>query len=336
MKTKILIYGAAGYMGRLFTKYAKTAQLPIVLGSREVFETSEVLRIFSLDDINEIAKQLADIKLVVNLAGPFLYTQQPLIEACLATQTHYIDIAGEYLEFSSVAGRFHKRASEAGIMLMPGAGFGVVPTDIAAKMVVQQLPDASHLAIAYITEGGASRGTLKTVLKDINRAGIQIVEGQAVKAMPAQSAFSFEASGKKHRVVYNPWRGDLFTAQLSTGVLNISTYAGFPRFVEGMMKGKLLWLRDLILKRLIRFLPLGPSKKELQKGKTIVYTEATNPQGQKARVMFEGPEAYLFTAQMLVSITQKIGAGDWQAGFQTPSIYGEDLLKPHVRYLTQT
>jgi short subunit dehydrogenase-like uncharacterized protein len=88
-------------------------------------------RIFGATDKNEIAKNLTDIKLVVNLAGPFVLTNQTFIKACIETKTHYIDIAGEYLEFES-AFAFHEEAKQAGIMIMPGAGFGVVPTDIAA------------------------------------------------------------------------------------------------------------------------------------------------------------------------------------------------------------
>ena len=146
--------------------------------------------------------------------------------------------------------------------------------------------------------------------------------------MPAQSDFRFETNSQWHRIVYNPWRGDLFTAQLSTGIGNIDTFANFPGFVESMMKGRLLWLRDLILKHFINFLPVGPSEKSLKKGKTIIYAEATNAHGQKASINFEGPEAYLFTAQTLVVITQQILANNFQSGFQTPSMY-----LPHFNYL---
>lgn len=330
MKSKILIYGAAGYMGRLFAQHAKAAKLPFVLGSRESFKTNEELRIFSLENTRQIEQQLADIKVVVNLAGPFANTQQPLVEACIATQTHYADIAGEYPEFESVY-RFAAQAQQAGVMLMPGAGFGVVPTDIAATLAVQKLPDATHLKLAYLTVGGASRGTLKTVLKDINKAGVRIVEGRAVPAKPAQSDFRFEAKGQRHRVVYNPWRGDLFTAQLSTGVVNIETYANFPGFVESMMHGRLLWLRDLILKRFINFFPVGPSAKDLQKGKTIIHAEVSNAKGHKAHVSLEGPEAYLFTAHTLVGLSRRILNDEYEVGFQTPSVYGSALIAEVAR-----
>ena len=325
MKHKILIYGAGGYMGKLFTQYASQKQLPIVLGSRNSFQTKEDLRLFSLENTSGIIEHLRNIKLVVNLAGPFVFTQKQLIEACLQTGTHYIDISGEAPEFES-AFRFDSQAKKANIMLMPGAGFGVVPTDIAAKLAHQKLPDATQLTLAYVTVGGATRGTLKTVLKDIDKEGIEIVKGKAIKAMPAKSDFKFEADGKQHRVVYNPWRGDLFTAQHSTGISNIQTYANFPGFVESMMKGKLLWLRDFILNKLINLLPVGPSEKALKKGKTYIFAKVNNAKGETAEVNIKGPEAYVFTAQTLTSISLKIMNDDVFAGFQTPSIYGSELI----------
>jgi len=326
MKNKILIYGASGYMGKLFTQYAKNAKLPLVLGSRDHLETSEELRLFSIDNVESIVANLHDIKLAVNLAGPFAFTQQAFIEACLQTGTHYIDISGEVPEFES-AHRFDLLAKTANIMVMPGAGFGVVPTDIAAKLAHEQLPDATHLTLAYVTVGGVTRGTLKTLLKEINKEGVEIVKGKTVKAMPAKSDFYFEVEGKKHRVVYNPWRGDLFTAQLSTKIPNIQTYSNFPGFVESMMKGKLLWLRDLILKRLITLLPVGPTAKALKEGKTFIYAEAKNSNGQTVTVRIQGPEAYVFTAQTLTSISLKVMNDYWKSGFQTPSFFGKEILQ---------
>ena len=89
----------------------------------------------------------------------------------------------------------------------------------------------------------------------------------------------------------------------------------------------MLWLRDIILKRLINFLPEGPSEKQLQKGQTICYAEVKNEKGEKATVTLIGPEAYLFTALTLIEISKKIINGDFKAGFQTPNLYGFDIIK---------
>lgn len=325
-KNKILVYGASGYMGQLFLKQLKNSDLDIVLAARNDFQSYYPVRVFSLEDKGRIAAHLQDVKLVINLAGPFKNTNKPLVEACIQNGAHYIDIAGEVPEMEAVYA-YDTQAQNARIMLMPGAGFGVAPTDIVANLARQKLPDATRLVLAYVTNGGASRGTLKTVLADIHKEGTILENGIYRKAMPAFKSFAFLNNNRLEHLVYNPWRADLFTAKISTGIPNIETYANFPPFIVKMMQGKLLWLRDFMLKRLIPLLPVGPSEKQIQKGSTICYAEVTNSTGEKERATIYGPEAYRFTAQILMAIAGKINEGNYQSGFQTPNLYGIELLQ---------
>jgi short subunit dehydrogenase-like uncharacterized protein len=133
-KNKILIYGAAGYMGQLFLKTIKNKGFDIVLGARTSFAAEYPVRQFSLDNPSLILDNLKDVKLVINLAGPFSKTNKQLVEACIKSGSHYIDIAGEMPELETVF-EYDDLAKKAQIMLMPGAGFGVVPTDIVANLV---------------------------------------------------------------------------------------------------------------------------------------------------------------------------------------------------------
>ncbi len=325
-KNKILIYGAAGYMGQLFVKNIEKENFDIVLAARENFNTANSVRVFSLDKKTKIIENIGDVKLVINLAGPFKNTNKQLVEACIENGTHYIDIAGEVPELEAV-NKYDALAKNANIMLMSGVGFGVAPTDIVSNLAKQKLPDATHLKIAYITNGGASRGTLKTVLADIHKEGVVVENGTFKKAMPATKKFSFTVNGKEQKLVYNPWRADLFSAQISTKIQNIETYANFPGFIVSMMNGKLLWLRDFMLKRLINILPVGPSEKQLQKGNTICYAEVSNAKNEKASATIHGPEAYMFSAEILTNITKKIMENNTKSGYQTPNIYGVELLK---------
>jgi short subunit dehydrogenase-like uncharacterized protein len=332
-KDKILIYGAAGYMGQLFLKSVKDMGFDIVLGARNAVASDYTVRQFSLDNKETVVRNINDVKLVINLAGPFKNTNKQWVEACLESGTHYIDIAGEVPELEAVFD-YDAQAKQAGIMLMPGAGFGVVPTDIVANLAKQKLPDATHLKIAYVTNGGASRGTLKTVLADINKEGVALENNVYKKAMPAFKTFLLKNKGKTYDLVYNPWRADLFSARISTQIPNIETYSNFPSFIVKMMHGKWLWLRDFMLKRVLNFLPVGPSEKELNKGSTICYAEVANKKGDNAAATISGPEAYVFTAQTLMAISQKIMGNDFRAGYQTPNIYGIELLNnmPNVKF----
>ena len=58
-----------------------------------------------LDDAKELSEALKDIACVVHMAGPFAATSTPMLNACLATQTHYVDITGEIEVFEAMWSR---------------------------------------------------------------------------------------------------------------------------------------------------------------------------------------------------------------------------------------
>jgi short subunit dehydrogenase-like uncharacterized protein len=328
--SEILIYGAAGYTGRLCAEELVRTGLRPRLGGRNeaVRVTARHLdlkaTIFDLSEPREIEQHLRGVSLLLNLSGQFLTTQKPLIEACLASGTHYVDLAGE-VEDTSNAFAFDERARRANIMIMPGAGFNVAPSDIAAGLAKQSLPDANELVIALATDGGVSRGTLKGMLSHIEHPGHRRVGGVLVTARPAETNLDFQVAGRKFCAVYDPWLGDLFTAGVSTGIANISTYSVLPRLAVVMMKGRLLWLRDLILNHLLPLFPEGSSARQLRNGRTYVLAVASNGKTQQ-RVALTGPEAYRFTVLCLREISRMVIAGKWSPGFQTPALYGRELL----------
>jgi short subunit dehydrogenase-like uncharacterized protein len=326
---KILIYGATGYTGKILARHLVAKGVMPILAARssKVEQLGKDLncttRVFSSDDGE---KHLHDVDVLVNLAGPFSATQDGLIQGCIRSKTYYLDIAGEFAEMEN-AFKYDREAKEAGIVILPAAGFGVVPTDIGAKMACDKISNPNELTIAYATVGGASRGTLKTVLKDIQKSGHILRNGKYELAKPAQSDMDVKVFEKQFKSVYNPWRADLYTAHLSTGVNNIETYSEFPGFVVNMMKGKLKWLRSLILNRLIKFLPEGPSVKQLNKGRTYIKIIAKNDNDEEASVEIKGPEAYLFTVICIERIISLITDGEGKKGCLTPSMLGTEWLK---------
>lgn len=320
---KILIYGANGYTGKLFAKYLLGKGITPILAGRSdsVKKVAETLncpfRIFYSENSGE---HLSDVDTLVNVAGPFSKTQPGLIEGCLNTKTHYLDITGEVPDVERVYA-YHERAVKAGIILLPASGFGVVPTDLAAKMASELIDDPTELTIVFDTKGGVSRGTLKTALKDIFKEGVIVRNNRFEPAKPAMKELDVKMTEHTFKAVYNPRRGDLFMSRHSTGIPNIETYSTFPGFIVSMMKGKLGWLRKLILNHLVNLLPEGPSDKQLQKGKTFIKAMVKNKKEEKAAVEMVGPEAYLFTAICLYQMVELVLKSE-KTGFQTPSGFG--------------
>ena len=199
-----LIYGANGYTGELIAREAARRGLkPILAGrNRAAIEALSVelgleSRIFGLDDPKVIAAGLNDCAVVLHCAGPFSRTAKPMIEACLLTHTHYLDITGEIAVFE-MAATFDAVAKLASIMLLPGVGFDVVPTDCLAAHLKAQLPTATHLALAFRGLGRTSRGTTLTGLEGMSTGGMIRRDG---KLMPVPAAW------KTRRIDFGNGRG---------------------------------------------------------------------------------------------------------------------------------
>lgn len=339
MKDKLLIYGVTGYTGALISRMAAQAGVAHIAAGRDLTRVREhadvyglEARAFALDDRDAADAALADVACVLNTAGPFAKTATLLVEACLRSGAHYLDIAGEVADFEEVR-RFDARAKERGIMLMPGVGFGVVPTDVVAAKLKERHPDAEHLRIAFEAIGGVSQGTLATLFRDIAKVGVKRSQGELIPAQPAEESHRIDLGGGARMAVTNPWRADLVTAYYSTGIRTIDTYTVFPAPVRWLMKARKFsgWVFgrpsvQRFLNALFRKLPAGPSEEELRRGKTLIWAEAKDKSGRTTIARMRGPEAYLFTSLTAIECAKRAMMGA-PSGFQTPTLaYGPGVI----------
>jgi saccharopine dehydrogenase (NAD+, L-lysine-forming) len=104
MTHRWMIYGATGYTGRLIAEEAvKRGHKPILAGrdARKLQSMAESLGLdsiaFGIPDSSAALRglQRAKVDLVLHCAGPFIHTVEPMLKACIHTETHYLDIAGE-------------------------------------------------------------------------------------------------------------------------------------------------------------------------------------------------------------------------------------------------
>ena len=128
----LLIYGAYGYTGELIAEEAADRGLDTVVAGRDAVETEHLAERLGCEgrpfDVDAAASHLDDVDVCLNCAGPFVETYEPLVDACLETGTDYLDITGELSVFEAIAER-DREAERAGVCLLPGVGFDVVPTD---------------------------------------------------------------------------------------------------------------------------------------------------------------------------------------------------------------
>lgn len=339
-KTKFLLYGANGYTGRLITELAAQYNLQPVLAGRNrqsiealAAEHHLTSRIFNLDDAEVLKEALEDVAVVLHAAGPFKYTAWPMLEACLQTGTHYIDITGE-IDVFEIAKQYDSAAQQAGIMVLPGAGFDVVPTDCLALYLQNQLPEATHLKLAFASVGGGtSHGTALTMLEGLGEGGAVRERGRITKKPLGHRGMWVDFGVKRLFVMTIPW-GDVATAYHTTGIPNIETYTGIAPKVYKLLKfqGFYNWLlrqsfiRKRIQKEINKRAP-GPSDAEREKSKSLVWGQVQAGNGRTAEARLIGPNGYTLTAHTSLLIVQKVLAGDYTTGYQTPaSAYGADLI----------
>ncbi|MCW5956099.1 MAG: saccharopine dehydrogenase NADP-binding domain-containing protein [Pyrinomonadaceae bacterium] len=338
MSNNFLIYGANGYTGELITRFAADRGLkPIIAGRNEAaikpiaekygFE----FRTFALDETEKLDAALNEVAMVLHCAGPFSLTSKAMGEACLRTKTHYTDITGEIAVFEACAAADQK-AKDAGIMVMPGVGFDVVPSDCLAMHLKDRLPSATNLTLAWYGMGRMSHGTQATMTMNVGKGGAVRRDGKIMPVPAAWRTREFDfGNGVVKTGVTIPW-GDVSTAYHSTGIPNIEVYSVIPGDGIRLMKISryLGWLlaTKFVQKYLQRNIPPGgPSDHERMRGKTLLWGEASDDDGNRVEARMQAPEGYTVTAIAALNIAEKILAGNFTPGFQTPAkAYGADLI----------
>ncbi len=332
-----LIYGANGYTGELIAREAVKRGLKPILAGRSrnkveplAKELNLTCRTFALEDKKSLEYTLKEVDFVIHCAGPFSLTSAQMGEACLRLQKHYLDITGEIAVFEALAAR-DEAAKKAGIMIMPGVGFDVVPSDCLALHLKNRLPTATDLSLAFYGLGKISHGTQATMTLNIGKGGA-IRENGEIKSVPAAYKTREIDFGEVRKTgVTIPW-GDVSTAFYTTGIPNIEVFTVVPEPQLKLLKLSRYFGWLLATKPLQNFLQKqipegGPNAEERAKGKTYLWGKASDNEGNSVESRQTCPEGYTTTYLTALKIAKKILDGNFAAGFQTPAkAYGADLI----------
>ena len=325
-----MLYGANGYTGALVTREAvRRGQRPILAGrSRATVEplARELgleARVFALEGAAP-ASALAGVTLVLNCAGPFSATAAPMMAACIAARAHYLDITGEIPVFE-LAQAQGAAARAAGVVLCPGVGFDVVPTDCVALCLKEALPDATHLALGFDAQSRLSRGTARTMVEGLGQGGCVRADG-ALRRVPfgyRSRRIDFGAGEKLATTI--PW-GDVSTAYHTTGIPNVEVYVPVsPRALAALRR--LRYVRGLLaLPPVQRFLksrvarqPPGPDEAERGRTPMRVWGEVRNAAGRTRTARLVTANGYTVTVHASLGIVERLLAGGAAPGATTPA-----------------
>jgi saccharopine dehydrogenase (NAD+, L-lysine-forming) len=323
-----LLYGANGYTGTLIARLAVArGERPVLAGrsAPKVAALADELglehRVFGLAEPDGVRQGLAGVTAVAHCAGPFSVTAGPMARACVNAGLHYVDITGEIEVFEELHG-LHDRARAAGSVLLPGAGFDVVPTDCLAAMLSEALPGASRLDLAFLAGGGPSPGTAKTAVEGMRDGGKARIDG-VIKSVPfGWRTIRAEFPSGPRTVTSVPW-GDVSTAYYSTGIRDITTYTAVP--AAAVRANQLLGMH-----RLLRFGPAvqlaqavagrrvsGPDEQRRARTRSEVWGRASADGERSVHAAMSMPNPYDVTADSVVRVMTRLSSV--APGTHTPS-----------------
>ena len=334
----LLVYGAYGFTGRLVLEHLARRGIRCILGGRDArrlerlsAEMRAPFRVFGLEDAAAADRGLREVDVALNAAGPFVNTAEPFLRACLRNRVHYLDVSGE-LGALAQAAAMGDAARREGVMLLPGVGFDVVPSDCLALHLAKRLPQATELTLSVSGSNLMSRGSARTFAE---HAGIPVFVRKGGKLEPLflRTQLRFVDFGFDVRPAIAVSWGDLVTAFHSTGIPNIEVYfeataarswaIGYNQWFGWTLgsSGARAWLRGWL-----DSLPDGPAPEQRAADGAVIVAEART-RGRKVRARLRTPEAYTFTGAAGAAVIEAVLGGAAAAGFQTPaSLLGADFV----------
>jgi short subunit dehydrogenase-like uncharacterized protein len=334
-----LLYGANGYTGELIAREAVRLGMHPLLAGRSPAKVGKLAAelgcrsiAFDLDDHTALVRALENVQAVLHCAGPFSQTARSMMQACMATHVHYLDITGEIDVFELAHGA-DEQAQRAGIVLCPGVGFDVVPTDSIAAKLKQALPDATHLALGFESGGGTSRGTAKTAIESAGGGSRVRRDGKIVTVPLASQTRTIDFGNGERLAMGIPW-GDVSTAYYTTGIPNVEVFtATTPRALQRARRAN--WLRPLLRRRLVRELlkrsierrVKPPDETQRDNNPCFIWGQVKNAAGHSKTARLRTANAYSLTVASSLGVLSYVLAHPHARGFATPSaLVGADYV----------
>ncbi|NNF17947.1 MAG: hypothetical protein HKN70_14480 [Gammaproteobacteria bacterium] len=331
MSGEWLIYGAYGYTGQLIALEARKRGMQPVIGGRTAGPLTQLAGktgfrhvVLDLDEPKRLRRHLEDISLVLNCAGPFSATAPDLIDACIDTGTHYLDITGEIDVFEYAQSR-HAAAKNHGIVICPGVGFDVVPTDCLAATLKNAMPDGTLLALGFDARASLSPGTAKTTLSRLPDGGKIRVDGEIRTVPLAYRTRTIDFGNGAKLAMTIPW-GDVSTAFHTTGIPNITTWIPASEKLIGQLKRidrlrRILgwgWVQRLV-RRQIEKKVHGPTQRERDADTTYVWGELRNDASDLRTARLTTANGYTLTVLASIEICQYVLTHTVTPGAYTPA-----------------
>jgi len=180
----ITLFGATGFAGRLIAAYLASKALSenftwaIAGRNREKLqvladsfsESKPGILIADTDNPQSLESMCRQTAVLMSSVGPYVLYGEPVIKACIASGTHYLDITGEPDFVFRMRHLYSEAITNAQISCIHCCGFDSVPADLGTFLNVQKLPHDEEKSIqVYVTTNATfSSGTIRSAVLGIS------------------------------------------------------------------------------------------------------------------------------------------------------------------------
>jgi short subunit dehydrogenase-like uncharacterized protein len=216
-KKPIIIYGASGFSGRLVAEYLCEYKIPFIAAGRNRAKTVEVMKnvpgIEAADyevaevenSVDKLAKLFASAKVVCNTVGPFIYNGPSVIEACLKSGCHYLDISGEQAWIRQVAENWGPQFAQRGLLAAPATAFMSAPSDAVVRICADN-SGLDTFEILTMFRGAPTYGSTQTIFAVLQREAYFLEQNQ-YRRWPPATALEVVAPGQIQTQMALAWGG---------------------------------------------------------------------------------------------------------------------------------
>jgi short subunit dehydrogenase-like uncharacterized protein len=178
----IVVFGATGFTGALTAEYL-AAHAPAgtrwALAGRSMDKLQQVrarlgpgsesvpLLRADVTDPGSLRELVESARVVITTVGPYGRYGEPLVSACAAAGTDYVDLTGEPEFVDRMWLGYHEQAVESGARIVHSCGFDSIPYDLGAQFTVEQLPEGVPIRVdGFVSANGTiSGGTYQSAVE---------------------------------------------------------------------------------------------------------------------------------------------------------------------------
>lgn len=191
----VVVFGATGFTGRLVAEYLRehgSPELRWALAGRDRAKLERVrealegpaappnLVLADVADARSLQAMASSARVVVTTVGPYVRYGDPVVDACVAAGTDYLDITGEPEFVFGVRQRHRETAQRKNLRVVSCCGFDSIPHDLGVFYTVQQLPSEGAISVEGFVKakGGVSGGTWNSAVDALGRLRVNRKRGR--------------------------------------------------------------------------------------------------------------------------------------------------------------